>query len=138
MAVADEAQVAKNKATLSKAAVANYISDGTASAQNPIFSGNEQTLGATTEYNKVAEGDISLAVDNLHSAENTLDAQVSQLQGEQSVTCGDPGAAVHADRRCRREQCQGGGDRKPSGANGKGRRHGDRRRRTTAEADVED
>src|SRR5580698_11293085 len=57
---ADEAEVAKNKATLSKAAVANYISDGTAATQNPIFTGNEQTLGATTEYNKVAEGDISL------------------------------------------------------------------------------
>jgi peptidoglycan DL-endopeptidase CwlO len=81
---ADEAQVTKNKATLSKAAVANYITDGTAAAQNPIFSGNEQTLGATTEYNKVAEGDISLAVDNLHTAEQSLDAQENQLQGEQS------------------------------------------------------
>ena len=44
---ADEEQVAKDKATLSKAAVANYISDGTAAGQNPIFSGNEQTLGAS-------------------------------------------------------------------------------------------
>ena len=72
---ADESQVAKNKATLSKAAVANYISDGTASAQNPIFSGNEQTLGATTDYNKVAEGDISLAVANLHTAEQSLNSR---------------------------------------------------------------
>ena len=81
---ADEQAVAKNRATLSKAAVANYITDGTASAQNPIFSGNEQTLGATTEYNKIAEGDISLAVDNLHTAEQSLNAQEGQLQGEQS------------------------------------------------------
>ena len=81
---ADQQQVSNDKATLSKAAVANYITDGTASTQNPIFSGNEQTLGATTEYNTVAEGDISLAVDNLHSAENSLNDQVSQLQGEQS------------------------------------------------------
>jgi cell wall-associated NlpC family hydrolase len=81
---ADEAQVAQNKATLSKAAVANYISDGTAAGQNPIFSGNEQTLGATDTYNKVAEGDITLAVANLHTAENSLNAQVSQLQDEQS------------------------------------------------------
>jgi cell wall-associated NlpC family hydrolase len=81
---ADQAQVAKNKATLSKAAVANYISDGTAAAQNPIFSGNEQTLGATDTYNKVAQGDISLAVANLHTAENSLNSQVSQLQDEQS------------------------------------------------------
>ncbi len=81
---ANEAQVAKDKATLSKAAVANYISDGTAATQNPIFSGNEQTLGATDTYNKVAEGDISLAVANLHTAENALNVQESQLQGEQS------------------------------------------------------
>ncbi|HEX4127519.1 MAG TPA: NlpC/P60 family protein [Acidimicrobiales bacterium] len=81
---ADESQVGNDKATLSKAAVANYISDGTAATQNPIFSGNDQTLGATDTYNKVAQGDITLAVANLHSAENSLNAQVSQLQGEQS------------------------------------------------------
>ncbi len=81
---ADQTQVQHDKATLAKAAVANYITDGTAAAQNPIFSGNEQTLGATTEYNTIAEGDISLAVDNLHTAENSLSAQVVQLQGEQS------------------------------------------------------
>ena len=81
---ADESQVAQDKATLSKAAVANYISDGTAAGQNPIFSGNEQTLGASDTYNKVAEGDISLAVANLHTAENSLNSQVSQLQDEQS------------------------------------------------------
>jgi cell wall-associated NlpC family hydrolase len=81
---ADQAQVAQDKSTLSKAAVANYISDGAAAAQNPIFSGSEQTVGATTTYNKIAEGDISLAVDNLHTAENSLNTQVSQLQGEQT------------------------------------------------------
>jgi peptidoglycan DL-endopeptidase CwlO len=81
---ADQSQVGKDKSTLSKAAVANYISDGTASTQNPIFSGNEQTLGASDTYNKVAEGDISLAVANLHTAENSLNTQVSQLQDEQS------------------------------------------------------
>ena len=81
---ADEQQVSNDRATLSKAAVANYISDGTAASQNPIFSGNERSLGATTTYNKIAEGDISLAVDNLHSAENSLNSQVAQLQGEQT------------------------------------------------------
>ena len=37
-----------------------------------------------TPYNKIAEGDISLAVANLHTAENSLNAQESQLQDEQS------------------------------------------------------
>ena len=79
----DQAQVAKDKKTLSKAAVANYITDGTASSQNSIFSGDQETAGAVNEYNEIAEGDISLAVDNLHTAENSLNSQVSQLSNEQ-------------------------------------------------------
>ena len=80
----DQAQVAKDKSTLAKAAVANYISDGAASTQNPIFAGNESTLGAVATYNQVADGDISLAVDNLHTSENALSAQVNTLQTEQN------------------------------------------------------
>jgi cell wall-associated NlpC family hydrolase len=80
---AAQQQVAKDKSTLSKAAVANYISDGTASTQNSIFSGNQTSLGATTEYNQIAEGDINLAVDKLHTAENQLNAQKAQLTTEQ-------------------------------------------------------
>ena len=80
----DHAQVAKDKTTLAKAAVANYISDGAASTQNPIFAGNESTLGAVATYNQVADGDISLAVDNLHTSENALSAQVNTLQTEQN------------------------------------------------------
>jgi cell wall-associated NlpC family hydrolase len=76
-------QVSKDKRTLSKAAIANYISDGTASTQNSIFSGNQATLGAQNEYNQIAEGDISLAVDKLHTAENQLNAQKAQLTTEQ-------------------------------------------------------
>ncbi len=79
-----EQEVASDKSTLAKAAVANYITDGTAASQNPIFSGNQTTLGATSEYNQIAEGDINLSVDKLHSAENTLNAQEAQLQGEQT------------------------------------------------------
>jgi cell wall-associated NlpC family hydrolase len=80
---AAQQQVAKDKSTLSKAAVSNYISDGTASTQNSIFSGNQTSLGATTEYNQIAEGDINLAVDKLHTAENQLNAQKAQLTSEQ-------------------------------------------------------
>ena len=79
----DQAQVNHDKSTLSKAAIANYVSDGSASSDNPIFSGNEKTVGAATEYNQIAEGDINLAMDNLHTAENTLNAQQTQLQEQQ-------------------------------------------------------
>jgi len=79
----DQSQVNHDRNTLTKAAIANYVSDGSASSDNPIFSGNEKTIGAATEYNQIAEGDINLAMDNLHTAENTLNAQQAQLQEQQ-------------------------------------------------------
>jgi cell wall-associated NlpC family hydrolase len=79
----DQKQVSVDRNRLSKAAIANYVSDGASTNDNPIFSGNEKTVGAANEYNEIAEGDINLAVDNLHTAENTLQAQQAQLQAQQ-------------------------------------------------------
>jgi cell wall-associated NlpC family hydrolase len=81
---ADQRQVAHDRKTLSKAAIANYITDGTASVQNPLFAGNDRLSEATTEYNKIATGDITLAVAKLHTAEDALNAQQAQLTNEQS------------------------------------------------------
>ncbi len=81
---ADQAKVAKDRATLSHAAVANYISDGTAAAQNPIFASDARTIGASSQYNEIAEGNINLAVDNLHAAQNALSAQEATLENEQA------------------------------------------------------
>jgi peptidoglycan DL-endopeptidase CwlO len=91
---ADQAQVDKDRTTLAQAAVSNYISDGTAADQNPIFSGNDKTVGAQTEYNQIAEGDINLAVDNLHTAQQALSAQETALQSEQ----GQAQAQVQAEQ----------------------------------------
>jgi cell wall-associated NlpC family hydrolase len=81
---ADQKQVSTDRTRLSKAAIANYVSDGSASGANPIFSGNEKTAGAAMEYNQIAQGDINLAMANLHTAENTLNAQEAQLQSQQT------------------------------------------------------
>jgi peptidoglycan DL-endopeptidase CwlO len=80
---ADQKQVTDDRGRLSKAAIANYVTDGSATSDNPIFSGNEKTAGAATEYNQIASGDINLAMANLHTAENTLTAQQTQLQNQQ-------------------------------------------------------
>jgi cell wall-associated NlpC family hydrolase len=80
----DHVKVQSDRATLAKAAVSNYVSDGSASSANPIFSGNQKTLGAAAEYNQIAQGDINLAVANLHTAENSLATQQTQLQGQQA------------------------------------------------------
>jgi cell wall-associated NlpC family hydrolase len=79
----NERHVAKDKATLEKAAISSYVSDGSASTDNPIFSNNENSLGAASEYNQIASGDINQAVANLHTAENALAAQQAQLTTQQ-------------------------------------------------------
>jgi cell wall-associated NlpC family hydrolase len=81
--VVNEHQVAKDKNVLEKAAIANYVSDGSAASENPIFSSNEKTLGAATEYNQIASGDINQAVANLHTAENKLSTEEAQLTTQQ-------------------------------------------------------
>ncbi len=91
---ADEGQVNKDRTTLAQAAVSNYISDGTAAGQNPIFSGNNKTVGAQNEYNQIADGNINIAVDNLHTAQNELASQESTLQNEQ----GQAQAQVQAEQ----------------------------------------
>jgi cell wall-associated NlpC family hydrolase len=72
-------QVVHDKRLLEKAAVASYVSDGSAVADNPLFSSNEKTQGAANEYSQIATGDIDEAVANLNTAKNKLSAQQTQL-----------------------------------------------------------
>jgi cell wall-associated NlpC family hydrolase len=81
---ADRQTVSDDRAALGKAAVSNYITDGSAASANSLFSGNSTTVGATTEYTNIASGDINEAVANLHTAENALNAKELQLTSEQS------------------------------------------------------
>ncbi len=90
---ADQHQVSSDRKTLSNAAIASYVNDGAASAQNPIFS-NNKTAGAADEYSNIALGDIDLAVANLHTAENSLAVEEAQLQ----VQHGQATAAVNAEQ----------------------------------------
>jgi cell wall-associated NlpC family hydrolase len=80
--VSDQKHVSDDRTTLSKAAVSNYVTDGSAATENPIFSNNQKTIGAATEYNQIVSGDINEAVANLHTAENTLNVEETQLQSQ--------------------------------------------------------
>jgi peptidoglycan DL-endopeptidase CwlO len=99
--------VGKDKKTLEKAAIANYVSAGSGADQNPIFSNNEKTMGAANEYNDIASGDINQAVANLHTAENKLSAQEAQLttqQGQAQDAVNQEQAAVTANAQVVQEQ----------------------------------
>ena len=89
----DQGQVSNDKKALTAAAVANYVSGGTAASENPLFA-NNRTAGAANEYSKITEGDIDLSVANLHTAENTLQAQQAQL----AVQRGQAQTAVNAEK----------------------------------------
>ncbi len=104
---ANEHQVAQDKTTLEKAAVSNYVTDGSAATDNPIFSDNEKTIGATTEYDQIASGDINQAVANLHTAEHTLAAKQAQLnvqQGQAQSAVSAEQAAVAQNAQVEQEQ----------------------------------
>jgi cell wall-associated NlpC family hydrolase len=103
----NQAQVSKDKTILEKAAIANYVSDGAAASENPIFSNNEKTIGAATEYNQIASGDLNQAVANLHTAENKLAAQEAQLatqQGQAQSAVSTEQAAVAQNQQVVQEQ----------------------------------
>jgi cell wall-associated NlpC family hydrolase len=100
-------QVTADKRTLERAAIANYVSDGAATNDDPLFSQNEKTSGAAAEYNQIASGDLTEAVDNLDTAESKLSAQQAQLttqQGEAQGAVSSEQAAVAANEQVEQQQ----------------------------------
>jgi cell wall-associated NlpC family hydrolase len=77
--VQKQRQVSHDRQLLEKAALASYVSDGSAVTNNPIFSSSGASQGAANEYGQIASGDITEAVANLNTAKNTLSAQQAQL-----------------------------------------------------------
>lgn len=79
----DRQRVARDQQVLRQSAIDNYVTDGSATAQNPLFSSNQSQQSDVQEYTQVAEGDVDTAVANLHTAQSQLGLQESQLQGQQ-------------------------------------------------------
>ena len=88
----DQQRVTQDKSTLESAAISNYVSDGSAASDNPIFSNNEKTISAATEYNQIATGNINQAVSNLHTDENKLSSEEAQLNTQQGEAQGEVSA----------------------------------------------
>jgi cell wall-associated NlpC family hydrolase len=81
--VQKQQEVHHDTVVLRKAAITNYISDGTAATANPLFSTNAKTQGAASEYNEIASGDLHEEVSNLDTAKAKLNAQQAQLNVQQ-------------------------------------------------------
>lgn len=87
-------RVVADQATLRRAAVNAYITDGAGSDQDTLFVGDEATVNARQEFDNVAEGDLGTAVANLQTAQSQLAAQEATLkaqdaQAAQAVTVAD-------------------------------------------------
>ena len=78
----DQQQVTTDKAILRAAAISSYIHDGEAATQNPLFAPNQVTLGAQEQYAQVAEGNVGVAVADLHTAQVQLAQQTAALESQ--------------------------------------------------------
>ncbi len=96
---ADEHSVAIDKVHLRSAAIDAYVTSGTNTQSNPLFSGNQNTFAAQQEYGDVATGNLDVAVANLHTAEVALNSQKAVLQTER----GSAQAAVNAAQAARQQ-----------------------------------
>ena len=99
-------QVAADQATLRTAAVNAYIDAGSASTDNPLFSSNQSSLGAQQEYADVANGNLNVAVDDLHIAQNQLAQQQATLTSQEQQAAGAAAAASSAQQQAEQQQNQ--------------------------------
>jgi cell wall-associated NlpC family hydrolase len=80
-----QAKVVKDKANLRSAAIDAYVSAGTVQTTNPLFSSNQKTYIATTEYGSVASNELASNVSNLTVAQDYLGTIQSHLQVQQTA-----------------------------------------------------
>lgn len=80
----DESHVATDTANLRAQAVSSYMAGSSDSDLQSMFSANSEQATVTGEYQSVASGNISGAIDALSVAQSHLASQESQLQAAQS------------------------------------------------------
>jgi peptidoglycan DL-endopeptidase CwlO len=75
----DQRAVTKYQASLQAAAVNAYVNSGSVNSTNPLFATNENTLGASSIYNQVAEGNLAGSVANFTNARQALSSDLKVL-----------------------------------------------------------
>ena len=73
----DKAAVAQNQKALRKQAISDYTGSGTSSQATELFTSDRNVAGVREEYSRIAAGNVSTIIANLHSS-------VAQLSGEQA------------------------------------------------------
>lgn len=82
----NEQQIDKETRSVRRLALVSYMNGGSALSDSDslLFSGSEQSGQVADEYTVIAAGNIEGALDELHSAQHTLQAHEATLQQEQT------------------------------------------------------
>ncbi len=73
----DKTAVVQNQKALRKQAISDYTGSGTSSQATDLFTSDRNVAGVRDEYSRIAAGNVSTIIANLHSS-------VAQLSGEQA------------------------------------------------------
>lgn len=100
----DEHTVHVDQLNLRHAALASYMSGGSTSQVNALFSGNQSSLAATQEYRQVATGNLDTDLAKLHTAQIVLNAEKANLDTQRSAAQAAVDAASQAEQAANRQQ----------------------------------
>ncbi|HVX23343.1 MAG TPA: NlpC/P60 family protein [Acidimicrobiales bacterium] len=103
---ATQRQITTDRGSLKKAAINQYVAGGGTGAINPLFAGDQRTAAARQVYAQVAEGNLSVALANLHTAQNLLDQQNSVLQQHEQAAASWANSAQQAEQQAAQLQAQ--------------------------------
>jgi len=97
------AHVAAAQANLRTQALQDYMSGGSDNGLEQLFTSGGQQSSVTAEYQSVASGNVSNAIDRLNRAEATLTTQENQLQTTQTQAQAALGQAAAAQQSAQTE-----------------------------------
>ena len=94
----DQQQIDLRMGDVRQQAIRSYMDYGTGSSGSAasLFSGNEDRVQATSEYTGIATGNITTAVDELHTAQQALRSDQSVLQQQQAQDLADQNSEAAA------------------------------------------
>jgi peptidoglycan hydrolase CwlO-like protein len=94
----DQREIVGKTGAVRQQAVDAYMDYGTGSggSDGSLFSGNEETVQAASEYSGIAAGNITEAVDQLRTAQGTLQSAKAALQHRQAQDLSDQAGAASA------------------------------------------
>jgi hypothetical protein len=83
----DQQQITRKTGAVRQQAIASYTNYGTGSSGpgSSLFSGNEESAEADSEYSGIAVGNITTAVDGLRTAQRTLQASEGARQRQEAA-----------------------------------------------------